>query len=130
MRSYDLVYRCAPIEHCQKMARADRCALVDDGPCDFLEGAGDEFVVTELEPAGGRQGVWHVCSQAFVPRHKALQAIRHSLSIQDLVKGRHHGHPPPKRKVLGARMKTDGLGFFAVRIEDALYHRRRIEARA
>src|SRR5215467_9934235 len=131
MRSHDLVYRCAPIEHRQKMACTDRSALLDDGPCDFLGGAGDEFVFTELEPAGRPWGVRHVCSQAFVLRHKALQAIRHSLSIQDsLVKGRRHGYPPAKRKVLRARMKTDGLGFFAVRIEDELYHRRRIEARA
>lgn len=122
MRLYDLVYRCAPIEHCQKMACADRCALLDDGVCDLLGSAGDEFVLTELEPAGRRRGIWHVCSQTFVLRHKALQAIRHSLGIQDsLVKGRRHGHPAAKRKVLRACMKTEGLGFFAVRIEDALY---------
>ncbi len=127
----DLVYRCAPIEHRQKMACADRRALLDDGSCDFLRGAGDEFVLTEIEPAGRRRDVRPVWRQAFVLRHKALQAIRHALSIQhSLLKGRRHGHPPAKRKGVRACMKTGDLGFSAVRIEDALYRRGRIEAGA
>src|SRR6516162_9628342 len=83
------------IEHCQKISSAHGLALLNDVLCDVLRRTGDELVITEREPPGGRRRVGHVRIEALVLGHKALQANGYALRIEArLVAGRCHSHTP------------------------------------
>src|SRR5437773_670485 len=69
-------------DRCQEVSSADCSALLNDVLRNILRRSGNELVVAQREPSGGRRRVGHVRIEAIVLGEKALQATGDGLRIE------------------------------------------------